>query len=88
MTDPAACPHETTEPVYAYLHHANPKVGDPVLLVNDGAPVARICTACHSQLHVGWGCPDCQWQVVELRRLCEPAPELIQTLIRPCQEHA
>lgn len=84
MTDPRTCRHEHTEPVHAYLHHANPKVGDPVWLANEGKPVARICTDCLAQLPAAWGCPDCSW--VEERALCDPVPRLL--LGKPCAEHA
>lgn len=84
MTDPRTCPHETTEPVYAYLHHGDPQAGDPVLLANGGKPVARICSACQEQLTAAWGCTDCEW--VEDRRLSDPVPQLL--LGRPCQEHS
>lgn len=78
MTDPRTCPHEQSEPVYAYLSHG------PQLLANDAKPVAAICTACYEQLPAAWGCTDCEW--VDERRLCDPVPRLM--LARPCQEHA
>ncbi len=84
MTDERSCPHDTTEAVYAYVHPPIPKVGDTVEVLNEGRPVARICTACLIQLPAAWGCTDCEW--VEERRLCDPAPTL--HLARPCQEHA
>ena len=83
-----SCPHENTEPVYAYLHRHPVKVGDEVIVANDGNPVARICTACLAQLHTGWGCPACTWSTVSIRRLCDPHDVIEHHLERPCQEHA
>lgn len=73
MTDPRACPHETSEPV-------------DVRTRATGAveTVARICTACLAQLPAAWGCTRCEW--AEERRLCDIQPT--RTLTRPCQEHA
>ena len=74
MTDERTCPHDTTEPV-------------DVRSRETGAveTVARICTACLSQLPAAWGCTACEW-VEAPRRLCDSAPTLV--LARPCQEHA
>lgn len=73
MIDPRTCPHEQSEPVDVRNHATGAT-----------ETVARICTACLTQLSTGWGCPACEW--AEERALCDPAPRLV--LARPCQEHA
>lgn len=74
MTDEQVCPHDTTQPVDVRNH-------------TTGAveTVARICTACLTQLPAAWGCTACEWGEAP-RRLCELIPD--QILARPCQEHA
>jgi len=77
MTNPHACPHETTVPV---------EIRDP-LDAGTGPVVevvAHLCTACGTELPANWGCTACSW--VEIRNLCEAVPQLL--LARPCQEHA
>ena len=88
FVDPASCDHEHTDPVYAYLRGPVVQVGDTVQIANGGRPVARICVNCSSALSAGWGCADCEWQTVELRRLCEIVPTVEHVLVRPCKEHA
>ena len=77
MTDPAACVHDDTVPVDT----RDPDTGDTTT-------VARLCVDCSAQLAAGWGCPDCDWQSWEDRRLCDPAPTVHHYLARPCKEHA
>lgn len=73
MTDPATCPHDTTQPVDIRSHETGGTL-----------TVARICVACLIQLPTAWGCDQCEW--TQVRRVCDPAPTLI--LAAPCQEHA
>jgi len=50
--------------------------------------VAKICNGCLEQLHPGWGCPKCVWDMTETRTFMDPQPVPLFTLIAPCQEHA
>lgn len=76
MTDPATCAHEHTQPVEIRSHQTG---GTEV--------VARICTACLTQLPAAWGCTGCEW-IEEPRRLCDPANFARLIPGQPCQEHA
>lgn len=81
------CLHADTVPVYAYLHAPNPQPGGPVDILNGGQPVARLCPDCDQQLPTNWGCPDCEWETYESRRLCDPEPHVTTICTRPCKEH-
>lgn len=77
MTDPNTCPHDDTIPVDVRSHQTGGTV-----------TVARICRDCLAQLHAGWGCPACDWETAEVRRLCDPRVVPLPVLVRPCKEHA
>lgn len=69
------CPHP--DPVSVVVRHP------------DGAEttVACLCPDCDQQLPANWGCPDCDWEQHEERRLCDLLPNVITTCTRPCEEH-
>lgn len=71
------CAHGHTEPVDVRDHTTGATT-----------TVARICTDCLDQLHAGWGCPNCEWAEVDVRRLCELGPTIHHVLHRACREHA
>lgn len=77
MNDPTTCQHETTVPVDVRDHDTGGTI-----------TVARVCTSCLAQLEPGWGCPACEWQSIETRRLCDPHTRTQHALVRPCKEHA
>lgn len=75
--DPAVCPHDDTVPVDVRDHTTGGTV-----------TVARICRDCLAQLEAGWGCPACEWETYEERRLCDYLATVHHVLVRPCKEHA
>ena len=81
------CLHPDTVPVYAYLHHVPIEVGQEAWAANDGNPVAHLCARCLTQLPANWGCTDCEWEHIESRRLCDPAPEIHTVCTRLCPAH-
>lgn len=77
MTDPRYCPHTDHVPVEVRSR-----------TTGRIETVARICLDCLTQLHPGWGCPDCEWNTVTERTLSEPTPTTHHVLAAPCKEHA
>lgn len=77
MTNPMYCQHENTEPVDVRDHDTG-----------GTRTVARICRDCLLQLEAGWGCGSCEWQEIDVRRLCDPPGITEPVLVRPCKEHA
>lgn len=80
MTSP--CAHREHVPVEIVTNPDRTQETTPTVTV-----VAHLCLTCHEQLPAAWGCDFCEWQELELRRLCDPHPAVIRAVTRPCTIH-